>query len=41
MQKLMDHAEEINAEFIELGYKYITLDLAGLRSGNLNSALKL
>lgn len=32
---------EINAAVQSAGYRYVTLDLAGLRSGNLNSALAL
>lgn len=32
-------ADEIADALTELGYRYVTLDLAGLRSGNLNTAL--
>lgn len=32
-------AETITAGLIELGYKHVTLDLAGFRSGSLNAAL--
>ncbi len=32
-------ASEIDRDLRALGYAYVTLDLAGLRSGNLNSAL--
>lgn len=32
---------QINAALQSAGYRYVTLDLAGLRSGNLNSALEL
>ncbi len=32
-------AAEIADALTELGYRYVTLDLAGLRSGNLNTAL--
>ena len=33
------HAAQIVAELRGVGYRYVTLDLAGLASGNLNSAL--
>ncbi len=32
--------EEISAELVEAGFLYVTLDLAGYRSGSLNAALK-
>lgn len=32
-------AEELVSALTALGYRYVTLDLAGLRSGNLNAAL--
>lgn len=32
-------AGELQAALTDLGYRYVTLDLAGLRSGNLNAAL--
>lgn len=31
---------EIDAAVRNTGYRYVTLDLAGLRSGNLNGALR-
>ncbi len=34
-------ADSIVAALTAVGYRYVTLDLAGLRSGNLNSALEL
>lgn len=34
-----ERADEIVAALQALGYRYVTLDLAGLRSGNLNGAL--
>lgn len=34
-----ERADEIVAALSSLGYRYVTLDLAGLRSGNLNAAL--
>ena len=33
------HAAEIVELVTAVGYRYVTLDLAGLRSGNLNAAL--
>jgi uncharacterized protein len=32
--------EEISAELREAGFLYVTLDLAGYKSGSLNAALK-
>src|SRR5215207_6013376 len=32
--------EEISAEFLDAGFLYVTLDLAGYKSGSLNAALK-
>ena len=34
-----ERADEIVSALDSLGYRYVTLDLAGLRSGNLNAAL--
>ena len=34
-----EQAEKIVAELTAVGYRYVTLDLAGLRSGNLNHAI--
>ena len=34
-----ERADEIVHALTALGYRYVTLDLAGLRSGNLNAAL--
>ena len=34
------HAQELVRALTALGYRYVTLDLAGLRSGNLNAALR-
>jgi pyridinium-3,5-biscarboxylic acid mononucleotide sulfurtransferase len=36
---VVEHAEQVVAELTALGFRYVTLDLAGLRSGNLNQAL--
>jgi uncharacterized protein len=40
----LERALEMRAEVVravqEAGYRYVTLDLEGLRSGNLNGALK-
>jgi pyridinium-3,5-biscarboxylic acid mononucleotide sulfurtransferase len=32
--------EEISAELLDAGFLYVTLDLAGYKSGSLNAALK-
>jgi uncharacterized protein len=32
--------EEISTELLDAGFLYVTLDLAGYRSGSLNAALK-
>ena len=32
--------EEISAELVDAGFLYVTLDLAGYRSGSMNAALK-
>lgn len=37
--RLIEHREEINRRFKELGYLYITLDLEGYRSGKMNDTL--
>lgn len=39
MAKAVELHDEIVALLSEIGYDYVTLDLAGLRSGNLNSAI--
>lgn len=36
MGKLLEHAEAIVERFCQLGFRYITLDLAGYRRGSLN-----
>ncbi len=41
MAVLVEQREHIVARLNELGYKYITLDLAGFRSGSLNEVLAL
>jgi pyridinium-3,5-biscarboxylic acid mononucleotide sulfurtransferase len=33
---ILDHKDEILAGFSELGYRFVTLDLAGFRSGSMN-----
>ncbi len=38
--RVAEHASVLVEEIEKLGYQYITLDLKGLRSGNLNLALK-
>jgi uncharacterized protein len=39
MGAAVERAQEIVAAVTATGYRYVTLDLAGLRSGNLNAAL--
>lgn len=39
LARAAEHSEAIVAALQPLGYRYVTLDLAGLRSGNLNAAL--
>jgi uncharacterized protein len=41
MDALLTHRERIVVGFKDLGYKYVTLDLAGFRSGSLNDVLPL
>lgn len=38
-QKLLDHRLEIVKSFKDYGYKYITLDIKGFRSGSLNEGI--
>jgi len=37
----IEMASRINAAFRELGFKYVTLDLGGYRTGSLNESLKI
>jgi uncharacterized protein len=37
--RAVEHAERIDFEVKAAGYRYVTLDLAGLRSGNLNQGV--
>jgi len=37
---ILDHRDDVIAAVIGVGYRYVTLDLEGLRSGNLNNALR-
>jgi uncharacterized protein len=39
MAKVVANSEDIVTSMQRIGYLYVTLDLAGLRSGNLNAAL--
>ncbi len=39
LARVITMADEINSSVKAAGYSYVTLDLAGLRSGNLNDAL--
>ncbi len=41
LTRAVESAAEIDAALRGVGYSYVTLDLAGLRSGNLNNALFL
>lgn len=38
-QKILNHSEEITKYFKEIGFKYITLDMEGYRTGSLNEGL--
>ena len=38
--RVAEHASVLVEEIEKLGYQHVTLDLKGLRSGNLNLALK-
>ncbi|MDH3679539.1 MAG: ATP-dependent sacrificial sulfur transferase LarE [Acidimicrobiia bacterium] len=40
LSRATDHAEQLVDALSALGYRYVTLDLAGLRSGNLNQGLR-
>ncbi|CAA9451359.1 MAG: ATP-utilizing enzyme of the PP-loop superfamily [uncultured Rubrobacteraceae bacterium] len=40
LEKAFTEREEISAELTEAGFLYVTLDLAGYRSGSLNAALE-
>jgi uncharacterized protein len=39
MPQALDHAAEIVETFRSLGFKYVTLDLAGYRRGSLNEGM--
>jgi uncharacterized protein len=38
---VLEHRERIVRRLKNLGYKYVTLDLAGFRSGSMNEAIPL
>ena len=40
LERGLRHEEEISTELREAGFLYVTLDLAGYKSGSLNAALK-
>jgi uncharacterized protein len=40
MPKLLMHRDAVTARLKELGFRYVTLDLAGYRSGSMNEVLK-
>ncbi|MCI3920032.1 ATP-dependent sacrificial sulfur transferase LarE [Paenibacillus sp. TRM 82003] len=39
MAKVVEHSEAIHAAFAKIGFKYVTLDLAGYRTGSMNEVL--
>jgi uncharacterized protein len=39
MAELLAHADRIVAEFQQLGYTYVTMDLAGYRRGSMNQGI--
>ena len=39
LSRVLDHREDVIAAVKQAGYVYVTLDLEGFRSGNLNQAL--
>ncbi len=39
LPEVVEHRDEVVALVRDAGYRYVTLDLEGLRSGNLNAAL--
>ena len=41
LHTVLDRSAEINEQISDLGYRYVTVDLGGLRSGNLNQSLEL
>ncbi len=38
---VLEHRERITTRLRNLGYRYVTLDLAGFRSGSMNEVLTL
>ena len=40
LEKAMDHRSQINKALSDLGYRYVTLDMTGFRSGSLNEGLQ-
>ena len=40
LKKAMDHRSQINKALTDLGYRYVTLDMTGFRSGSLNEGLQ-
>ena len=41
LQVALDHRERITARLTELGWRYVTLDLKGFRSGSMNEVLQI
>ncbi|MBO4711043.1 TIGR00268 family protein, partial [bacterium] len=39
-EKILNAKEKINNYFISLGFKYVTLDIQGFRSGSMNEVIK-
>ena len=40
LEKAMDNRSQINKALTDLGYRYVTLDMTGFRSGSLNEGLQ-
>ena len=38
--RLVEIADDVVREFVNLGFTYVTMDLAGYRTGSLNVGLK-
>ena len=38
--KLIKHSKEIVKEFKNIGFKYVSMDLQGYRTGSMNETLK-
>ena len=40
-QKIIDHSDSIVKKFKDIGFKYVTLDIQGYRTGSMNEVLDL